>query len=162
MSDQKLKETYSYDPESGELERISGRLAGPINRRFSSRGYLVACFNQRMQFVHRLAWELHYGSPPSGQIDHVNGDKLDNRIENLRIATPLENGRNKRMNSTKVGAKGVFRARHRWRAHIYVVGKCVELGCFDTQDEAAHAYNRAAVRHFGDFACLNPVPVGAE
>jgi len=86
-------------------------------------------------------------------IDHKNGDGLDNRRSNFRIATKSQNAANAR----KDKIKGVTFDKQwgRWRARIGVMRKSISLGCFGTAEEAAIAYNRAAAKHFGEFANPN-------
>lgn len=89
--------------------------------------------------------------------DHKNGNGLDNRRENLRECTISQNMRNTR---TSIGltAKGVERAPSgKFRARIYVNKKRLHLGLFETEEEAARAYNEGALKYFGEFACLNVI-----
>lgn len=91
-------------------------------------------------------------------VDHINGDPLDNRRTNLRLASPSENLRNRGKNSNnKSGFKGVccFKPTGRWCAKIEVCGKIHHLGYFTTAEEAALAYDRAARELHGEFARLN-------
>jgi hypothetical protein len=92
-------------------------------------------------------------------VDHENHNGLDNRKANLRIATHAENSRNKKKQSSKTSSryKGVYLAKwaNKWRAAIYHNGKCIQLGYFDSEEEAAKAYDKAARLLFGKFASLN-------
>lgn len=99
--------------------------------------------------MHRLIMQ-----PPDGMFtDHINGDGLDNRRENLRICTPAQNSQNSRAMKGK-SYKGVTRAGYgTYRATF----KNKSLGAFPTKDDAAEAYNQAAVEHYGEFANLNEV-----
>jgi hypothetical protein len=94
------------------------------------------------------------------EIDHRDGNGFNNRKENLRPCTRKQNTWNGTKKSTnRSGFKGVSKDRRspngRWRARIMVSGVEIQLGLFDTPEEAAHAYNDAARRHFGDFAQVN-------
>ncbi len=90
-------------------------------------------------------------------IDHINGDKLDNRRKNLRICTPQQNQFNSKRRSGRF--KGVFfeSDRKKWKAAIGHNGKVINLGRYDTAIEAAIAYNKAAKKYFGKYASLNKV-----
>jgi hypothetical protein len=99
-------------------------------------------------------------------LDHVNGDKLDNRKENLRRATQQENLRNKAKTESKTSSKykGVswHSTANRWRAYIVVDYKQIYLGLFDSEEDAAVAYNVKASELFGEFARLNIVDAEME
>jgi hypothetical protein len=98
-------------------------------------------------------------APPGLLVDHKNHDTLDNRRSNLRLATYAENGFNRRkVNKSKSSKfKGVsFRKRrNRWRATICTNGRNIQLGEFNSELTAARAYDAAARKYFGEFACLN-------
>lgn len=95
-----------------------------------------------------------------GLIDHRNGNGLDNRRSNLRPATTSENCINSRGWGRTYGYRGVGFQKGRWRAYIGVAGKQVTLGRYDTKEDAARAYDRAALMYYGEFAHLNfPLPV---
>lgn len=142
-----------YDPINGIFLR-DGKLAGTVNRL----GYAQIKVDGQLHLAHRFAWFLHYGEWPKGQIDHINGNKADNRITNLRVASGSENLRNrgKPANNTS-GYKGVsWIARYRkWQATIKFDGKNKYLGRFATREEAADAYGKAALQHHGEFANLD-------
>lgn len=93
--------------------------------------------------------------------DHRDGDGLNNRRSNLRVATKLQNRRNKRLyRNSRSGFKGVkhnpnLHPLRQWIANIKANGRMIYLGAFGTKEEAAMAYDRAAILHFGDFAHLN-------
>ncbi len=110
-------------------------------------------FNMHRAIADRL------GFPQGIQIDHKNGNGLDNRRNNLRPATIAQNMRNRGPNqNNSCGVKGVTLSRSgRWCTRIGVNGKRIYLGTFDTLIEAAKAYNKAAQEHHGDFAWLNPI-----
>lgn len=95
-------------------------------------------------------------------VDHKNHNRLDNRRDNLRNCICSQNAANSLLSKDSVsGYKGVcFRKgykKNQWKAEIRVSGKKIYLGVFDSKTQAAMAYNEAAKRYFGDFACLNEV-----
>lgn len=106
------------------------------------RGYHVGTINYKPHYKHRVLWAMHYGEWPSGCIDHINGVKTDNRIENLRDVSHAENMRNLSMSkANKTGVTGVWfdAARNKYQAYITHNKKRVRLGRFDTLEEAAEA-----------------------
>jgi hypothetical protein len=107
--------------------------------------------------MHRLIMKAGKGK----QVDHINGDGLDNRKENLRFCTHTGNMRNAGPHCDgSSGYKGVYwhRKNSRWQAHITINGKQRYLGHFRVKEDAARCYNEAASKHYGEFAWLNPLP----
>lgn len=100
------------------------------------------------------------GVPRSAIVDHANGNPLDNRRGNLRICTPSENAWNSRAIAGQ-RVKGVQPINSQWRARIRIEGRLTHLGMFATEVEAALAYDAAARRYFGEFACVN-FPLAGE
>lgn len=97
-------------------------------------------------------------TPMELQTDHINGNKLDNRKENLRICTCSENQHNKKIYKNNLsGYKGVYfdKANNCWRALIRINGKKIYLGTFYASKDAAKAYDIAAKKYFGEFAVFN-------
>jgi AP2 domain len=115
------------------------------------RNTVYACtkINSRHTLLHRLLADW-------AEVDHADGDGLNNRRSNLRDGTGLRNKANKGLqaNSTS-GFKGVSRRGAKWGAFIKVNRKQVYLGLFGTPEDAAAAYDRAAVRYFGEYARTN-------
>lgn len=122
-------------------------------------GKRYAQHSYRDQFNVGRSIYLHTFLTGWNYIDHKNGDGLDNRRANLRPATPAQNAANKRLSSkNSTGYKGVhlYRRTGRYRAYIGRGNqKTLHLGYFDTAEEAARAYDAAALEHFGEFARLN-------
>ena len=115
-------------------------------------GYWVICVENNRLLAHRLAFLYMTGAFPPAEVDHINGDKVDNRWCNLRPATRSQNSAN-RPTKNRLGMKGVkARKNGRFEADIRVKGRKVYLGTFDTIAEAAAAYEKAANDVFGDFA----------
>lgn len=103
------------------------------------------------QAMHRLLVDI----PDGMQIDHINGDKLDNRQANLRQCTNQQNGCNRGKTAKNTsGFKGVSPCEYgRWQAGIRVNGKRLHLGHFLKKEDAAEAYKAAAIKLHGEFAC---------
>ena len=108
----------------------------------------------KLVYMHRLIM----GVTSRGiHIDHINGNTLDNRRENLRECTITENNRNRGKMKGSNTFKGVLKRFNKWAAAIKVDNKSIRLGSFHTEREAAIAYNEAALRYHGEFANLNEV-----
>lgn len=124
-----------------------------------SNGYAVCKRGGRKWLLHRLVieakkWQI---------VDHINGDRLDNRRENLRIVDRQENARNRRPAPGKTSEyKGVDWFKGRWRASIRLpeYRGSRQIGLYDSEQEAAAAYNREALKHFGEHAHLNAFEAG--
>jgi hypothetical protein len=110
-------------------------------------------------YMHRLLTE----APRGMEVDHRNHNGLDNRRENLRVCTRRQNSQNQRVRRSATSPyKGVTRSSSQtWAAKITFAGKQRRIGTFATEEEAALAYNRAAIEHFGEFARLNRVEMHA-
>lgn len=122
---------------------------------YDAHGYLRIKIGGKCYKAHRLAWLYEYGEWPIGHLDHANGQRDDNRIANLRLATPAQNRRNsRRAKNNTSGFKGVtfHKGSGRWRASIQVDRRAVTLGGFVTAEDAYAAYVAAAKRYFGEFA----------
>lgn len=134
---------YTYNPITGELKGVHGK----VIKTTSQNGYIrfKMMFNKRAYCIraHRLAWYLCYGELPKNQIDHIDGDRTNNKIANLRNVTHQQN----QWNQTK--AKGYFWSKQyeRWTSQITVNNKKIFLGRFDTEEEALNAYKCAKKKY---------------
>lgn len=125
---------------------------GNLRLRLSHHGYAVFSTKQGERFLHRKLT----GAVGKQQVDHINGNILDNRSCNLRIADAAENKQNAKINSGNTsGFKGVGRYDGAWRAYITKAGRQRFLGRFETIEDAARAYDSAAREEFGEFARVN-------
>jgi hypothetical protein len=132
-----LREAVSYDPATGDFARC-GKRVGWVDEN----GYVKIQLGSLKRRAHRLAWLFVHGEEALGQIDHINGDKSDNRIENLRVVTNQENQQNvkhARANS-KTGILGVVRVGRRFGAYIWHNGGQRYIGAFDSTEQASQAY----------------------
>jgi hypothetical protein len=115
--------------------------------------YAIARVGGRMTFLHVFIMQPIHGL----HVDHVNGNGLDNRRENLRIVSHSQNMQNARSLRGASRFKGVAKHNNtsKWRAYISIARRQIHLGMFDTEIAAARAYNAAALAHFGKYAKLN-------
>lgn len=149
-----IRRFFGYDPVNGRVVWLAdkgrarkGEEAGSV----TSLGYRSLEIAGRKYQTHRVAWLLMTGSWPAFDIDHIDGNRLNNSFSNLREANRSENCQNRKVRSGSVsGAKGVYwhKKNHKWCASIR--GKY--LGSFKTIDEASEAYRRAAKELHGQFA----------
>lgn len=146
----RVAEYLAYTPDNGEIRWLKshipaliGKVAGTTRPYKDGSFYHVINFQRRFILAHRVAWFLHYGEWPDGFIDHINGDKLDNRIVNLRVVTKSENCHNvglRKTNTTGLTGTVFDERKKKWRARISVRGKRHSLGYFDDKESAAQAY----------------------
>jgi hypothetical protein len=164
LTQERLKQILDYDPKTGVFTRrgyslrggrTSSRGAGERAGWHCANGYWMICVDNRDYTAHRLAWLYVYGRFPNGDTDHINHDKIDNRIANLREATRSQNSANRPPpKHNKSGHKGVHfdRAKGRWVAYIKKDFKRYHLGRYDTMEEAIAARKDAEHKMFGEFA----------
>lgn len=154
-----VKELFDYDPETGDLiwkvdlysNKVKGKVAGSMH----VSGYMDVQINGKKFKTHRMVWLWHQGVFPANGLDHINGDKSDNRIENLREATTAQNAQNlrKAQSNNKSGYLGVRPFRNRWQAKITVNNKRHHIGTYDNP-EAAHEAYLAKKRELHEFNTL--------
>lgn len=158
MTREELMLLVSYDPESGIfywLKPRRGCTSGSVAGGITSYGYWKISICGKNYLAHRLAWLFTYGNWPHPETDHINGNRIDNRIDNLRLASPSQNQANKAMRKdNKSGVKGVTwdKSRNKWQAGICFGRKYILAGRYDDIEEAAEAYRKIATDKFGDFA----------
>jgi len=135
-----------------------GDLAGCIMLKDGKKRRVIAV-NKKLYYSSRLIFLFHHGYLPE-VVDHKDRDTTNENIKNLRAATPIQNIRNTQSHIDSVSKyKGVTlkKSTNRWGANIYSSGKLISLGYHKTQEEAALAYNEAAIKFHGEFANLNQV-----
>jgi len=161
LTQEYLKSILNYCPETGVFTRLVpvgcrakvGDIAGSADKK----GYRLIGISGKTYKAHRLAWLYMTGTLPSKQIDHIDGEKSNNRFSNLREATNAQNQSNRPVSqNSKSGYKGVYLVKWNrerpWMAQIKVMGKDTYLGVFKTKELAHAAYCKAAEKHHGDFA----------
>jgi hypothetical protein len=142
------KTLLRYEPSTGvfywTVTRGRSAKAGDVAGVASDTGHLQIKVSQRVFKAHRLAWAFQFGTHPDGEIDHINGNRRDNRIANLRVVDRLGNASNITTANTKnrTGFLGVRvdSRRNKFQAAIQRQGKFKHLGMFDTPEEAHAAY----------------------
>ena len=150
-----LKKYLEY--RDGHLWWIKSRPNVKVGQQFGTtgkHGYREGSLKKYRLKEHRLVWLYHNGKWPHGHLDHINGDRSDNRIENLREVTPQQNQFNKKSFGKTSQYKGVcFSKTHKkWRAAYRFNKKEVRLGYFNTETEAAEAYRKATEHLHGEYA----------
>jgi hypothetical protein len=157
-SQKKLQELFDY--RDGELywkERIGTSIdlskpAGDIDKH----GYRVIKIEGKRYKAHRLVWKYHCGKDPKEFIDHIDGNKTNNNMENLREATNQQNLFNRGpQKNNKLGIKGVKKQRNKYIATIEINGKRKHLGLFNTIEEARLAREESEKKLFKEFSVLN-------
>lgn len=159
LSAEDVRKVLRYSSETGEFTWLirptysmrSGDHAGAVDSR---NGYSRIRINGKLYLAHRLAWLYVNGEWPTDEIDHIDLNRGNNRISNLREATKSENMRNKRAHrNSKSGVKGVhWHKQHRkYAATIHRDGKSKHIGLFASLKDAAAAYETAAIKEHGEF-----------
>lgn len=143
------------EKKSSKVARLSSSLKLDAEDKYLLQYKITASkagFKLSKVYLHRLIMK----APKGMVVDHINGDRFDNRKCNLRICTQAENMRNRKPNAG-VKYKGVRLKYSRFEARIGVGKKQIFIGKFDTEIEAAMAYNEAAVKFHGEYARLNEI-----
>jgi hypothetical protein len=161
---ERLDELLALDLAAGHFTRKvsrGGNRAGTIAGTLDARGYIKIQIDGKYYSAHRLIFFMMTGHWPEGEIDHINGDRSDNRWRNLREATPAENSRNRRTTARNTsGVPGVYwdAASGKWRAQIQVNRKKINLGYFTEFEDAVAARRAAEVKYFGEFSATASRP----
>lgn len=161
LSQEELKEHLHYDPNTGIFTRIKNLSKKKSTKvgNTDKRGYLHIRINYTRYYAHRLVFLYMTGVIPC-YVDHIDRNPNNNKWENLREADISQNAANvELMKSSTTGYKGVSKYHYsnikKWRAYIKVDGKFINLGKYKTKEEAARAYDEAAIKYFGEYAFLN-------
>lgn len=161
-SQAELWEVFDYDPETGYLSnRETGHVYGSRKNKGGARAeYILAWCDGRQYLAHRVIWTMVNGQIPEDMtIDHINLDKRDNRISNLRLATSNQQQQNRRP-WAKTGLKGVYVNPYgRIYSSITIGGKLTHLGYYDSIEEAAAEYEKASGKYYGQFS--GPISVAS-
>tara|TARA_R110000744_G_scaffold194735_1_gene313664 strand:+ start:272 stop:757 length:486 start_codon:yes stop_codon:yes gene_type:complete len=158
ITQERLKELLSYNTATGDftwlVDRNAGSYAGDTAGTLMNKGYIHIKVDGKMYLGHRLAWLYIHGSIPTN-LDHIDGNRVNNKIENLRPASSFQNAHNASIRSdNNSGYKGVgfHSMTGKWRARIRYMNKRKSLGLFDTPELAHKAYCQAADKLHGEFA----------
>lgn len=151
-----IKELLNYDSETGIFTWAKSKGTAKKGKEAGweatphGKSYRVIMINGKGYFSHRLAWLYIHGRFPNNDVDHINGNGLDNRIINLRDVTESENLRNMKLSKlNKSGVIGVSWEKlvSKWRADIRIDGKKKFLGFFDDLEDAARVRKDAEIQH---------------
>ena len=145
ITQERLKELLHYDPETGVFTWLvsrGGRVIGAIAGCKMPIGYVGICVDRKAHLAHRLAWLYIYAVLPPDDIDHINGDRADNRIVNLRLATRGENHQNirKAHRDSATGYLGVSPWKGKYKAQITLNGVKHYFGLYPTIEDAHNVY----------------------
>lgn len=164
-----LRENLAYEPATGVFlwkKRGPGRTLGRGLGTKVWAGYLTMKVNGEVWLAHRLAWLYIHGEWPVGSIDHIDGNRSNNAIANLRIATAAQNAARRPTTRKLSPSRGVFPHGPGFVARLHHAGKRYYLGYFPTADAAKAAYEAKAKEIHGEFRHVEPVtrtcPPGAN
>lgn len=158
LTQELLYALFSYRDDGSLIRKVRTNPRAPENTIAgcpNKAGYLRIRINGKLYMNHRLIWFMHHGTWPTA-LDHINGNKQDNRIENLRPCTQSENMQNcKNKKNNKTGVKGVTwnTGKNKYRARLTVARKEIFIGYFLTISEAEAAIQLAREIHHKEFAC---------
>lgn len=143
-----ISHLFHYNPDSGDLSFNSKPVNSILRGKKSRTDYYRVNVGGKSYLAHRIAWAIYYGVEPEGQIDHIDGNGLNNKISNLRCVTPNENMRNCRLSKNNTtGVNGVWVQGKKYVAEIMINRRKISLGRFDDLDEAKEARRAAEVKY---------------
>ena len=150
---ERVRELFSYEPETGLITWAKRRFGVKFGSEAGTehKGYKRVKVDSKLILAHRIAWAMHYGAWPEGDLDHINRNRSDNRITNLREASRSGNMINRAYPKGGSGVTGVSRHKRGWQASIRVNGRSVYLGIFKTIEDAASARAAAERKEYGQF-----------
>lgn len=151
-----LKSILRYDPETGIFTWLVGRQPGAVAGGFSPKGYVRIHIRNVKYMGHRLAWLYVYGEWPIGLLDHKDGNRANNSLTNLRLATANQNQYNRKPTHGRTLPKGVVykndpKRKNKFGAQISVNKIRIYLGHYPTAEEAHEVYKQACVLYHGEF-----------
>jgi hypothetical protein len=156
---QEVSQVLEYNPSTGRFHRkintsANGRV-GLVKGYINNAGYRKTSVLDYQYYDHHLAWLLHYKEWPQKQIDHINNNKSDNRIKNLRLATVSQNAMNRSFQKNNISKEKCIhwkREKKKYLVRIGVNRKYLQFGYFKTIEEAIVARDRAIKKLHGEFA----------
>lgn len=159
ITQEELKKLLHYDEKTGIFtwahKRASWLNIGDVAGHLNITGYITIRANYKSYLAHRLAWLYVYGKFPEKFIDHINNNRSDNRIKNLREATKEENSRNTlKSKKNTSGAKSVFWKKHakKWQVQMKINGIQKHFGYFDNLEFAELVAQEVRAKYYGQFA----------
>lgn len=152
LTSERVRELLDYDDATGNLiwriDRTGGTKAGDVAGSVKNHGYRMVKLDGSLYQAHRVVWLHQTGEWPTNEIDHVDRNPLNNRLENLRDVDRSVNTANREAWGT-VGFKGVIRHKNRFVASITIDREHIHIGSFLTPEEAFEAFKRAHVERYG-------------
>lgn len=151
---EELHKRYIYNPEDGTLVyriKLGRRSKGSLVGKQHNQGHLCTTIDKKYASLHRIIYTMHFGQIPAGyHVDHIDGDKTNNRVSNLRAVPAVENMRNKpHQKNNTTGVMGVYYDQRykRWYAKISIMGKLLHLGTFKDKKDAIEARSLAETQY---------------
>lgn len=154
LTRERLLEKAAYDRTTGVFVRRSagwGIQAGQVMGSINKQGYRMITVDGIPYLAHRLAWLYEYGEWPNHQVDHVNGNRDDNSIGNLRRASSRQQSTNRAWKAGRSGYRNVVQVKNRWQARLTVDGRSKSLGYFDDPKSASEVVESKRAELFGEF-----------
>jgi hypothetical protein len=160
MTPEQAQQLFDYSPDTGEIRWKRGRhcAGGRVAGTRWENGYIRIRIDGKYQYAHRIAWAITHGYWPE-MLDHANGNKEDNRLDNLRECSKPQNSANSRspkpQHSSQYRGVSWHKQRQKWCARLTARGKRYALGLHATEVGAAVAHDLKAIELHGQFATLN-------